>query len=118
MRLRLAIVIAVAVVFAPGGHGEAAPRHAEDSGLAARVLAPTIDEGAIQQAAADVKHQLSGRQLKRWRPSLTSVGTFGASVTATGLVLFWIVATHCGRLNFVYRFSKRLSRAPPRLQPA
>ena len=117
MRSRVAILIAAAVVFAPGWHRQAAPRHVEGGALVARVLAPTVDEG-LQEAATDVKHQLGVRQLKRWHPSLTSVGTFGASVAATALVVLWIVATHRGRLNFVYRFSKRLSRAPPRLQPA
>jgi hypothetical protein len=118
MRSRVAILIAAAVVFAPGWHRQAAPRHVEGSALVARVLAPTVDEGTLQEAATNVKHQLGVRQLKRWDPSLTSVGTFGASVAATALVVLWIIATHRGRLNFVYRFSKRLSRAPPRLQPA
>jgi hypothetical protein len=118
MRSRVAIVIAAAVVFAPGWHGQAAPRHAEGSALVARVLAPTVDEGTLQEAAADVKHQLSGRQLKRWRPNLTFMATIASSVGATALVVFWIVATHRGRLNFSYRFSNRLSRAPPTLQPA
>jgi hypothetical protein len=117
MRSRVAILIAFSVVFAPGWPGRGASRP-EGSDLAARVLAPTIDEGATREAATGLKHQLSARQLERWRPGLTSATTVASSVTATALVILWIVAAYPGRLSSVRRFLNRFSRAPPHLQPA
>jgi hypothetical protein len=118
MRSRFAIVIAAAVVFAPGWYGQTAspPGHAGD--IIARVLAPTVGEAAMPKGTTDVKLQLSVRQLKRWPPSFDPLPAMGATMGSTALLVLWIVALYPARPVFVYRFSRRLSRAPPRFQPA
>jgi hypothetical protein len=118
MRLRVALLVAAAVIFAPGWHGHGRPQNPRASDLAARVLAPTVDDGAIREAAADVRDQLGGRQTKRWRPGITleAAATFG--VGALAFALFWFVASYSGPLIGLYQLRFRFSRAPPRLQPA
>jgi hypothetical protein len=118
MRSRFALLIAAAVVFAPGWYGREAPQHPRGSDLAARVLAPTVDEGAIREVAADSKHQLSTRQSKRWRPSLTTAAIAAFGLGAIALVILWAVACHRESQPPRLRLCHRLSRAPPRLQPA
>jgi hypothetical protein len=116
MRSRLAIVVAAAVIFAPGWYGQAPPQQPHAGDLVARVLAPTLDEAAMRNG--DAKHQLSLRQLKRWRPSFASVPAVALFLGSTALVVYWIVALYRARLFFACRFSNRLSRAPPAIQPA
>jgi hypothetical protein len=118
MRSRLALLIAAAAVFAPGWYGQEAPQHPGGSDLAARVLAPTVDEGAIREAAADLKHQLSSRQGKRSRPSLTSAAIVAMGLGAIALVIFWGVTCHRQQRALRFRLRHRFSRAPPLLQPA
>jgi hypothetical protein len=118
MRSRFALLIATAVVFAPGWYGQEAPEHPRGSDLAARVLAPTVDEGAIREIGADPKHQLSTRQSKRWRPSLSSAAIAAFGLGAIALLIFWAVACHRESQPPRLRLRHRLSRAPPRLQPA
>ncbi len=117
LRSRLALLVAAAVVFAPGWQGDGSPTPPRGSDLAARVLAPTFDQGAIRDAVADVKHQPSARQAKR-RPGDISAAVAGFGLVAAGLVILWVLA-------FVRRpfFSPPalhafFSRAPPYLQPA
>jgi hypothetical protein len=118
MRSRLALLVVAAVIFAPGWDGQQPPEHPRGSDLAARVLAPTVNEGAIREAGADVRHQLSGRQAKRWRPDVAfeAVPTFG--VGAITLLILWLVASYPGSLPALIRLRFRFGRAPPRLQPA
>lgn len=118
MRSRFALFVAAAVVFAPGWHGQDRPQPLRGSDLAASVLAPTVDEGAISEAAADATYQLGGRHAKRWRPGITfeAVATIGAGGLA--LAIFWLVAPYAEPLIGLYRLRFRFSRAPPRLQPA
>ena len=118
MRSRFALLVAAAVVFAPGWHGQDPPQHPRGSELAARVLAPTVGEGAFREIAADAKHQLGGRQAKRWRPGNTFefITTFGWGALA--LVILWVVASYPGPFLGLYRVRFRFSRAPPRLQSA
>jgi hypothetical protein len=119
MRSRFALLVAAAVIFAPGGHGHGRPQAPRGSDLAARVLAPTMDEGAIREAAADVKHQFGGRQAKRWRPPIAFEAVSAFGLGALGLVTFWLFSFHFGSLLVLLnRLSCRFSRAPPRLQPA
>jgi hypothetical protein len=117
MRSRLGLLIAIAVVFAPGWYGQEAPQHHRGSDLAARVLAPTVDEGAMREAAADLKHQLSSRQGKRSRPSLPSAAIVALGLGAIALVIFWGVARYRQQL-LRFRLRHGFSRAPPLLQPA
>ncbi len=119
MRSRVALLVAAAVIFAPGWQGQGSPRHLQGSDLAARVLAPTVDEGAIRGAVADIKHELNGRHAKRWRMGITFevIPTFGLGALA--LVIFWVVvAFYSGSFLGLYRLRFRFTRAPPRLQPA
>jgi hypothetical protein len=118
MRSRFALLIATAVVFAPGWYGQEAPQHPRGGDLAARILAPTVDEGAIREVGSDPKHQLSTRQSKRWRPSLTSAAIAAFGLGAIALANFWAVACHRESQPPRLRLRLRLSRAPPRLQPA
>jgi hypothetical protein len=118
MRSRFALLIAAAVIFAPGWQGQGSPQHLQGSDLATRVFAPAVNEGAIRGAAADIKHELSGRHAKRWRTGITFevIPTFGLGALA--LVIFWVVALYSGPLPGLYRLRFRFTRAPPRFQPA
>ncbi|HZJ51783.1 MAG TPA: hypothetical protein VFF07_13290 [Actinomycetota bacterium] len=118
MRSRFALFVAAAVIFAPGWHGQDRPQPLRGSDLAASVLAPTVDEGAISEAAANATHQLGGRHTKRWRPDITfeTVATIG--VGGLPLAIFWLVALYAAPQIGLYRLRFRFSRAPPRFQPA
>ena len=118
MRSRFALLVAAAVIFAPGWQGQGPPQHSQGSDLAARVLAPTVDEGAISRAATGIKHELSDRHAKRWRTGITFevIPTFG--LVALALVVFRIVAFYCGPVLGLDRLRFRFTRAPPRFQPA
>jgi hypothetical protein len=116
MRPRFALLIATAVVFAPGWYGQEAPQDPRGSDLAARVLAPTVDEGTMREAAADLKHQLSSRQGKRWRPTLPSAAIAALGLGAIALAVFWGVACHRQQLPLRFQLRHRFSRAPPLLQ--
>jgi hypothetical protein len=118
MRSRFALLIATAVVFAPGWYGPETPQHPRGSDLAARVLAPTVDEGTIREVAADLKHQLRTRQSKRWHPSLTSAAIAACRLGAISLGTLWAAADHRESLPPRLRLRHRPSRAPPLLQPA
>jgi hypothetical protein len=118
MRSRFALLIAAAVVFAPGWYGQGEPRSPRGSDLAARVLAPTVDEGVMRQATADANHQFGGGQTKRWRPSFALGGVLTFGLGAIALVTFWTVASHRATLPRLLQSRFRFSRAPPHLQPA
>jgi hypothetical protein len=118
MRLRLAPLVAAAIIFAPGWHGQGPRQHPGGSDLAARVLAPTVDEGAIREGAEDVGHQLDGRQAKRWRPAVTFGAVTVSVLGAIAFVAFWVVASYVVPVLCLFRLRFRFSRAPPRLQPA
>jgi hypothetical protein len=118
MRSRFPLLIAAALVFAPGWHGQEAPHYPRGSDLAARVLAPTVDEGAIREATTDAAHQLGARQAKRWRPSFSLAGALTLGLGAIALLILWAAAFHREPLPRLFRFRYRLSRAPPALQPA
>jgi hypothetical protein len=117
MRSRFALLLAAAVVVAPGWYGQQTPVQRE-SGVAARVLSPTVDGGAVREAAADLKQQLGDRQARRWRPGITFGIVDSLSLGAMALLTFWIVGSYSRALLGVYRLHFRLSRAPPRLQHA
>jgi hypothetical protein len=118
MRSRFALLLlAAAVIFAPGWHGQGPPPNPRGSDLAARVLAPTVDEGAIREATPDIKHQLSGRHANRWNPGITFevIATFGLGAMA--FVIFWVCVSFSGPFLGLYWPRFRFGRAPPRIQP-
>lgn len=117
MRSRFALLIAAVVVFSPGWHGPGRPQAPSGIDLAARVLAPTVNEGAIRETAADAKHQLGGGQAKRWRSDITFEAVAAMGVGGLAVAIFCLVASYSGPLACLYRLRFRLSRAPPRLQP-
>jgi hypothetical protein len=114
MRSRLALVLAAAVVFAPGWQGGTTPEPLRGSDLAALVLAPTVDEGAVRESVRDVKHQLGAQQAKR-RPDVISATVTGLGLATTGLVIVWVLAFYRRRLLSQPTLHTYLSRAPPRL---
>ncbi len=112
-----ALLVAAAVVFAPGWYGEGPPQPPRGSDLAARVLAPTVDQGSIRTAVADAKDQLGSRQSKRHAdPVSTAAATLGFSAIAS--LFFWIIVPHAGSVVRPFLLRAGFSRAPPRLQPA
>jgi hypothetical protein len=116
MGSRLALLIAAALIFAPGQPGEGQPQQSRGGNLAARVLAPTVDEGMIR-GDADVKHGINRRQANLWRPSITLDVVAFFALSALALLLVWIVASSTRPLLGRYRRRFRFSRAPPRFQP-
>jgi hypothetical protein len=70
----------------------------------------------MRHPTPSVKHQLSGRQTKRWRPGFTSktAATFSFGLT---VVILWTLASYWGPMFGLYRLRFRSGRAPPRPQP-
>jgi hypothetical protein len=118
MRSRFALFMAAAVIFAPGWHGQGAPQRPRASDLAAGVLAPTGDHGAIREAVADTTGQFGGRQSKRWRLGVTFHAVSAFALSASALAIAWLVTSYSASLFALYRLRFRFSRAPPLLQPA
>jgi hypothetical protein len=118
MRSRFPLLVAAAVIFAPGWYGDGPPEHPRGSDLAARILAPTVDEGTVRESTGDEEHQLGGRHTKRWSPVVISASLADLKLSAMALVIIWIVAFYPGPLLRLVRLRIRLGRAPPFLQPA
>ena len=116
MRSRFTLLIAAAIVFAPGWSGRAAPSHEPGRELAARVLAPTVDEGALQTAPSVKKQLRTGRgevdPLDVATPIVDSL-LLAVALTVLGFLVAGIKRSISARH---IRFSP--SRAPPNLQPA
>lgn len=76
MRSRLALLLAVAVVFAPGWAGGAsAARDGSSSDLAARVLAPTFDEATADRTTkqASTKELDRGKARSPWHKQIVGL---------------------------------------------
>jgi hypothetical protein len=118
MRARFALLIATAVVFAPGWYGGEAPQHPRGSDLAARVLAPTVDEGAVREVVADVMRHFGDKQARIRRPDIRveSVTSLGFGTLAT--LALWIADTSSGPPFGLNRLRSRFDRAPPCLRSA
>jgi hypothetical protein len=117
MRSRYALLIAVAFVFAPGWYGNDVPKHARGSDLAARVLAPTVNDGAVLTPSVDVKYHLRAGYEKRG-PAVTSMVGVSLAFDAIAFVLFWLILSYRGSLRLLVGIRFRFSRAPPLLQLA
>jgi hypothetical protein len=114
MRLRFALLIAAAVIFAPGWDGQGPPPHPHASDFVARVLAPTVDEGALRDPEADLT-EMGSPQMRRWRPADAFEGTASFGIGGLALIIFCLVATRAGSPFDLYQLRHRSSRAPPLL---
>ena len=118
MRPRLALLVIAAVIFAPGWYGQGQMEPPQGADLAARVLAPTFNEGIVRDRAAGVTHQLTGRDTKRVHPIDPLAGLAPFLVATFGPAVMWLISSDLIGLTRRVRRSRRLSRAPPLLQPA
>jgi hypothetical protein len=110
------LLIAAAIVFAPGPRADGSSGAPSGSDLVARVLAPTVDKGALLLRARDADHLLGMRELKR-RPRLVFLAVDAVQAVHTWLLL-WVVSTAAASLIESCGRRIRFSRAPPLLQPA
>lgn len=114
MRARLAVLIAIVVVFAPGwGADRFAGEKRGPSDVGARMLAPTFDEAA-DRATGSAQKRLD-RASPRSEPSklLPWRAANGVPTLPLGLILATAVALSSFRPFEGHR--PRLGRAPPRL---
>ncbi|MDQ3646289.1 MAG: hypothetical protein M3345_05060 [Actinomycetota bacterium] len=114
MRSRFVLLLAAAIVFAPGWAGGAsAARDGSSSDLAARVLAPTFDEAPAERTTkqASTKQLDRGQSRRLWHKNVIGFADAGG-FEPPSLVL---VAAVIG-LTAAARFRPRLfrsQRAPP-----
>jgi hypothetical protein len=118
VRSRLALFVVAAVILAPGLYGQGRPEPAQGADLAARMLAPTWDEGTVARAAPEVKPQPRSKYVNRFHPTATFVYLFAFILGLLGVALLWLIASNHVRPFARFRHSSRLSRAPPQLQLA
>ncbi len=108
LKTRLAVVVTLAVVFAPGSGGQADAERASSSDVGARMLAPTFDEAA--ERSIGLIHKGSDRAPSRnqkmfsWIPSVSAPEPFS-------LLLPALLVTALLRLPRIQRFHS--GRAPP-----
>ena len=119
MRSRLALLVTAAVIFAPGWHEQGHPTPPQADHLAARMLAPTWEKGAIRRGGPEVEHEVKDRYIERLYPIDPPAALLILALSIGGLALLWLVASHRGPTPHRFCHSKGLSRAPPlRLQLA
>lgn len=118
VRSRLALFVVAAVILAPGWYGQGRPEPAQGADLAARMLAPTWDEGAVARAAPEVKPQPRSLHVKRFHSAANFVYLFAFILGLLGFAFLWLIASDHVRPIVRFRHSSRLSRAPPPLQLA
>lgn len=116
MSRRVALVVALAIVFAPGWQAGGASDGRDGEALAARVLAPSFDEGLLRDQAADSKEfdgpadDLARLDVADITPALSPPGLRQTRISAT----IAVVAQATSRLNA----GRHGNRAPPLLRPA
>jgi hypothetical protein len=115
---RLALLVAAALIFAPYQSGEETSKPPRGADLAARVLAPTFDEGAIRGATQDFNHLLTSRHTTRLSAEPSLVRPAGAFRVGIALSLIWLLSLEQIRALHRFLHSSRLSRGPPLLQLA
>jgi hypothetical protein len=113
MRSRLALLVAAAIVFAPGWNGRGRPEPPRGGDLAVRILAPTFDEGQIREPAWDIKQQVRSRYAKPFRSLPMSPGAVGFALSASALALLWLLSISRERLIRCIPLRRECSRAPP-----
>lgn len=118
LRSRLALVVVAAVIFAPGWYARGRPEPPRGADLAARILAPTWDEGTVARAAPEVKPDPRGQYVERIRSAANFASLAAFTLGTLGLGFLWLTASNRVRAIVRFRRSSRLSRAPPLLQLA
>jgi hypothetical protein len=113
MRSRLALLVAAAIVFAPGWNGRGRPEAPRGGELAVRILAPTFDEGQIRETARDIKQQVKSRYAKPSGSLPNSPGSVGHAPSATALAIFWLLFVSRDRPTRCIPPRSGCSRAPP-----
>jgi hypothetical protein len=85
MKARLALFVALWVVFAPGWHVAEGDVDRATKDLAARVLAPSFDEGAVRDAQPSTfSKDLTGRQSKLPRHAFEAAALLCAALASIG----------------------------------
>jgi hypothetical protein len=115
---RLALLVAAALIFAPYQSGGETSKSSRGADLAARVLAPTFDEGAIRGATQDFNHQLTSRRATRLNTEPSLVRPAGVLSVGIALSVLWLLSLEQIRALHRFRYASRLSRGPPLLQLA
>jgi hypothetical protein len=118
VRSRLALFVVAAVIFAPGWYGRGRPQPAQGADLAARILAPTWDEGTVARTAPEPKQQPRGRYGKRLQQDANVAYLTSFMLGPLGFAFLWLFASGHMRPIVHVGHSSRLSRAPPLLQLA
>ena len=113
MLSRLALLVAAALIFAPYQTGGDLPGPSRGADLAARVLAPTFDEGTIRGAAKDLNHQLINQDITRAGGGQSLVATAGTIPVGIAVFVLWLLGVE--QIRLVHRFyrASRVSRGPP-----
>jgi hypothetical protein len=113
MRSRLALLVAAAIVFAPGWNERGRPEPPRGGDLAVRILAPTFDEGQVRGAPWDINQHVRNRYAKPSQPIATFPGAVGLALGATALALLWLISLSGDRLIRCIPLRTGFSRAPP-----
>jgi hypothetical protein len=118
MKLRLPLLVAAALIFAPYQAWGKTPGPAEGADLAARVLAPPFDEGAIRSPIQELSQQLTSRHTTRLIPDPKLGHPIAAVRAGVTLSVLWLLSQEQSRDRPRFHRSPRLSRGPPLLQLA
>lgn len=113
---RLVLFVIAAVIFAPGWYGRGRSEPPLGGDLAARILAPTWDEGAVARAAPEVKPLLRGHYERFHSVTFAYLAAFIPGTLA--LAFLWLIVPNRVRSILRFHTSTRVSRAPPVLQLA
>lgn len=116
----LTLLLVAAVVFAPGWpeFHERAEERSDPRDLAARILAPTLDEGAVGQGSVEKLRQGPRGESKRLPPDVL------LAATLAGLLVLFVASRACMLAPYRHpgpgsaSHSTSTPRAPPLLQPA
>jgi hypothetical protein len=115
---RLALLVAAALIFAPYQSGGETSNPSGGADLAARVLAPTFDEGAIRRATQDFDHQLTSQLATSPESGPSLVRLAGDFWLRIALPVLWLLSLEQIQALHRIRNAPKLSRGPPLLQLA
>ena len=87
--------------------------------LPARMLAPTVDKEAHRPAAQESGYQLTSRRhASRLNPEPSLLSPMGPLLGGAALSVLWWLSIRQTLVVRRFRYTPRLSRGPPLLQPA